>query len=146
MTVGNVSLNSQDKTPAISSEVNQIEVKAAVDAIVAEVQVRLAQPGLEKETGITPQGVAGWVVKLIKKLGKGYVTNTLPRVIYSKFPSQVAGKITEEAWVGVWNTYILMGPLDELHDIVTKKLEPYMWHWLASTCGYIVQGAVWLLI
>ncbi|PJM66315.1 hypothetical protein BLX91_05190 [Bacillus subtilis] len=84
--------------------------------------------------------------KLIKIFGKSYVKKKLPNAIYKKFPSALKRKVSRAKWEGIWNTYILMGPLDEVHDRVTDYLDKYVWHSVASTCGYIAQGVVYAII
>lgn len=53
---------------------------------------------------------------------------------------------SESAFVGFWNTYILLGPLDSVHQSVSKWVDKYTWHWVAETEGYIAQGIVWAII
>ncbi|MBW9147133.1 hypothetical protein KTC92_07100 [Clostridium sp. CM027] len=99
------------------------------------------------ETNSRPKrGVATVASKLIKKLGKHYVKVVLPKKIYHAFPRALAAKVSEGAFVGAFNTYVLMGPLDEVHSIVTDYLSKYVPHVLASTCGYIAQGIVYAVI
>ncbi|MGG1217176.1 hypothetical protein ABE236_06795 [Priestia endophytica] len=125
--------------------ISEEEMDRIINEIVSE--IRKENPELSKETNnFTTMGVASVGTKLIKIFGKGYVKSKLPKKIYSKLPAQAKEKVTEGQFVGAWNTYVLMGPLDEVKDNVTEQLDPYMWHWLASSCGYIAQGVVYALI
>lgn len=138
-----------ENTNAVNSSnsvtINQEEINRSIDEIVNEV-LRTAPEVGTNNTNLESRGVVSIGTKLIKKLGSSYVKSTLPKNIYKKFPAELKGKVSEAKWVGVWNTYILMGPLDEVHDVVTRNLDPYVWHWVASTCGYIAQGVVYALI
>ncbi|SNZ15919.1 hypothetical protein SAMN05421503_2798 [Terribacillus aidingensis] len=85
-------------------------------------------------------------VKLAKLFGKSYVKSKLPKKIYKAFPKSLKDNVSEAKWVGIWNTYILMGPLDEVKNSVANALKPYVWDWVATTCGYIAQGIVYAVI
>ncbi|HDR6822701.1 TPA: hypothetical protein QCV77_006351 [Bacillus thuringiensis] len=132
-------------THAENNTINQQEIDKAIASILNEVGQTAPQVQVN-ENSMQELGVVSIGTKLIKKLGGSYVKSTLPKQIYAKFPAELTAKVSEAKWVGIWNTYILMGPLDEVHDVVTNALDPYVWHWVASTCGYIVQGVVYALI
>lgn len=93
------------------------------------------------------RGAASIATKLIKKFGKRYLTHELPKMIYKKLPAVITKKVSESAFLGGWNTYILMGPLDEVKDTVTDWLvDQGVWKWAANSAGYIAQGVVWAII
>ncbi|WP_231929128.1 hypothetical protein [Brevibacillus sp. SKDU10] len=70
----------------------------------------------------------------------------LPKKMYSKFPDILKEKLSEEKWLTLWNGVILLGPLEEVRETVTKALEPYVWGWVAKTYGYIAEGIVYAII
>ncbi|MCY7766424.1 hypothetical protein C7B63_11425 [Bacillus halotolerans] len=84
--------------------------------------------------------------KLITVFGKSYVKKKLPDAIYKKFPSALKRKFSRAQWLSFWNGIVLMGPLDEVHDTVTDYLDKYVWHAVASSCGYIAQGVVYAIL
>lgn len=84
---------------------------------------------------------------LIKKFGKRYATQVLPKKIYSKMPKFVKKKISQKSFVAGWSTYVLLSPLDEMKSGVSQFLQkkgvPRM---IANSAGYIAQGMVWAII
>ena len=95
------------------------------------------------------RGIESVLAKLARKFGGHYIKKTLPKKIYAaviKAVPSVAVKVSEDKFVGFFNTYILMGPLDDIHDGVTDYLDKYIPHWLASSAGYVVQGIIYALI
>lgn len=93
------------------------------------------------------RGAASIATKIAKKFGKNYLKDKLPRMIYKKLPRAATTKLSESAFVGSWNTYVLMGPLDDVKDRVTDCLvQKGVWKWAANTAGYIAQGVIWAII
>ena len=92
------------------------------------------------------RGVASIATKLVKKFGKHYVKVLLPKKIYKAFPRVIATKVSEEAFIGAFNTYVLLSPLDEVNNAVTKYLSKYVPHVVAHSCGYIAQGIIYAII
>lgn len=134
-------------------EVNNVEGTEAynnvqIDQIVKEIQQETNVDLTEKDNNqIQPRKVASLLTKLAKKLGKKYVTQKLPKKIYSKLPRFVKSKVSQSAFVGGWNTYILMGPADSVKDSVTSWLKKHgVWGWGANSAGYIAQGVVWAIL
>lgn len=118
----------------------------AINLIVYETLSQF-KPIPNSEHSRSKRGVASLATKLIKKFGKHYATKALPKLIYSKLPSAITKNISESAFIGGWNTYILMGPLDEVKDNVTNWLiKKGVWGWAAKSAGYIAQGVVWAII
>ncbi|MCR8994969.1 hypothetical protein SMD22_10620 [Brevibacillus halotolerans] len=129
------------QTPMSQQEMDKIIQETAKDILETAPRVVVKEPAQLEAQGFVSLGT-----KLMKYFGKGYVKKELPKKIYAKFPDIVKEKLTEEKWIFAWNTYILMGPLDEVKDTVTKALEPYVWGWVAKSCGIIAQGIVYALI
>lgn len=139
--------NAQSTDQNEEQQLTQEEMDEIIKDIVNEIEAENPDATKPSTSGeVSTLGVASVGTKLIKIFGKGYVKSKLPKKIYSKFPASAKAKMSEEKFIGIWNTYVLMGPLDEVKDVVTDKLDPYMWHWLASSCGYIVQGVVYAVI
>ncbi|UQZ48032.1 hypothetical protein M1D69_00400 [Bacillus sp. PK3-037] len=84
--------------------------------------------------------------KLITVFGKSYVKKKLHDAIYKKFPSALKRKFSRAQWLSFWNGIVLMGPLDEVHDTVADYLDKYVWHAVASSCGYIAQVVVFAIL
>lgn len=120
------------------------------DAINSIANESLSNLQLKSDNGsvIREKRAAGSIAtKIAKKFGKKYLTHQLPKMIYKKLPSAVTKKVSESAFVGGWNTYVLMGPLDDVKDNVTDWLVGKgVWKWAANSAGYIAQGVIWALI
>jgi hypothetical protein len=126
------------------SEMDQI-IERTVSDIKNDAPV--ADTGENKEGKFQSRSAASLIVKLAKIYGKHYVKSVLPKKIYKAVPRATWGSISEDAFVGFWNAYVLLGPLDEVHDSVTNYLVKHgAWHWAASSAGYIAQGIVYALV
>ncbi|MHC5280728.1 hypothetical protein ACYRFT_10735 [Listeria kieliensis] len=124
--------------------------KKQIETILKEVR---NETGISTDCQETPSAkvqerkVVSLLTKLAKKLGKGYIKTKLPKKIYSKMPAFVKSRISQSAFVGGWNTYILMGPADEVKSRVSSWLKKRgVWGWIANSAGYIAQGVVWALL
>ncbi|WP_242401374.1 hypothetical protein [Brevibacillus laterosporus] len=129
------------QTPMSQQEMDKIIQETAKEILETAPRVVVKEP-----TQLEAQGFVSLGTKLMKYFGKSYVKKELPKKIYTKFPDIVKEKMSEDMWIGIWNTYILMGPLEEVKETVTKALEPYVWGWVAKSCGIIAQGIVYALI
>lgn len=129
-------------------EVTDVYNDAQVDQIIKEIQQETNVDLTKTDNNqIQPRKVVSLLTKLAKKLGKKYVTQKLPKKIYSKLPKFVKRKVSQSAFVGGWNTYILMGPADSVKDSVTSWLKKHgVWGWAANSAGYIAQGVVWAIL
>ncbi|WP_101842536.1 hypothetical protein [Halobacillus sp. Marseille-P3879] len=141
--------------PSVSATVNQdAELqseeklsKEEMDKIIQETahEINLEAPRVDNGEFTTMAG-GTLLLKLTKHFGKSYVKSKLPKKIYKAFPKALKSDVSEAKWVGIWNTYILMGPLDEVKTNVANSLKPYVWDWVATSCGYIAQGIVYAII
>lgn len=137
----------KEKNVLSKEEMDQIinetvsEIKADARNILLSERVSSVKNGQ-----VTINGGGTLAVKLAKLFGKSYVKSKLPKKIYKAFPKSLKKNVSESKWVGIWNTYILMGPLDEVKTSVADALKPYVWDWVATTCGYIAQGIVYAVI
>ncbi|WPS85640.1 hypothetical protein SMD22_00845 (plasmid) [Brevibacillus halotolerans] len=136
-----VSQSASYQTPMSKQEMDKIIQETAKDILETAPRVVVKEPAQLEAQGFVSIGT-----KLLKYFGKGYVKKELPKKMYSKFPDIVKEKLTEEKWLTLWNGVILLGPLEEIRETVTKALEPYVWGWVAKTCGYIVEGIVYAII
>ncbi|MED1664289.1 hypothetical protein [Brevibacillus laterosporus] len=135
----------------VSQSISYQMTKQEMDKIIQETTKEILETAprvvVEKEpTQLEAQGFVSLGTKLMKYFGKSYVKKELPKKIYTKFPDILKEKLSEEKWLGIWNGMILLGPLEEIRETVTKALEPYVWGWVAKSCGYIVEGIVFALI
>ncbi|MGG1443528.1 hypothetical protein ABE354_16065 [Brevibacillus laterosporus] len=137
-----VSQSASYQTPMSQQEMDKIIQETAKEILETAPRVVIEKGPAQVEA----QGFVSLGTKLMKYFGKGYVKRELPKKIYAKFPDIAKEKLTEEKWIFAWNTYILMGPLDEVKDTVTKALEPYVWGWVAKSCGIIAQGIVYAIL
>jgi len=117
-------------------------IKETADEILEEA------PRVDAESNGEIQSYAGGtlLLKLAKHFGNSYIKTKLPKKIYKAFPKALKDDVSQSTWIGVWNTYILMGPLDEVKNTVADALKPYVWDWVATSCGYIAQGIVYAII
>ena len=133
------------ETVYASENIENLKLDNAIDNLNETLSQFKTIPNSEHSR--SKRGVASLATKLIKKFGKHYATKALPKLIYSKLPSAITKNISESAFIGGWNTYILMGPLDEVKDSVTNWLiKKGVWGWAAKSAGYIAQGVVWAII
>ncbi|QDX92786.1 hypothetical protein EEL30_10990 [Brevibacillus laterosporus] len=130
------------QTPMSQQEMDKI-IKETAKEILETAPRAVVEKGPAQ---VEAQGFVSLGTKLLKYFGKGYVKRDLPKKIYAKFPDIVKEKMTEDMWIGTWNTYILMGPLEEVKENVTEALEPYVWGWVAKSCGIIAQGIVYAIL
>ncbi|ATO50698.1 hypothetical protein P4V86_05955 [Brevibacillus laterosporus] len=135
------------QTVSYQTPMSQQEMDKIIQETANEILETAPRVVVEKEPAqLEAQGFVSLGTKLMKYFGKGYVKRDFPKKIYAKFPDAVKKEVTEDMWIGTWNTYILMGPLEEVKETVTKALEPYVWGWVAKSCGIIAQGIVYAIL
>lgn len=144
--------------PSVSAAVNQsIEKqskemlsKKEMDKIIEKTarEINKEAPRVNEGSHGKYQTFAGGTlaVRLAKIFGGHYIKKKFPRKIYKAFPNALKKNVSEEKWVTIWNVYVLMGPLDEVKNTVADALKPYVWDWVATSCGYIAQGIVYAVI
>lgn len=151
ITVAAPSVSAASKQQESTQKYSEILNKKELDKIIKKTANEIKQDAPKVDTitsdpVIQPMAGGSLGLKLIKLFGKNYVKVKLPKKIYKAFPNALKNKVSEDTWIGVWNAYVLMGPLDEVKNTVANALKPYVWDWLATTCGYIAQGIVYALI
>ncbi|MGG1160853.1 hypothetical protein [Brevibacillus laterosporus] len=129
------------QTPISQQEMDKIIQETAKEILETTPRVVVKEPAQLEAQGFVSLGT-----KLLKYFGKSYVKKELPKKIYTKFPDILKEKLSEEKWLTVWNGTILLGPLEEIRETLTKALDPYVWGWVAKTCEYIVEGIVYAII
>jgi hypothetical protein len=137
----------QETTPLSEKEMEK-RINEAVAEILAEApEQNASSSSISKKSGEYETLAGGTLaVKLAKYFGKSYVKTKIPKKIYKAFPESLTDNVSESQWLTIWNTYILMGPLDHVKSTVADALKPYVWDWVATSCGVIAQGVVWALI
>ncbi|MED1787768.1 hypothetical protein [Brevibacillus laterosporus] len=136
-----VSQSASSQTPMSQQEMDKIIQETAKEILETAPRVVVKEPAQLEAQGFVSLGT-----KLLKYFGKSYVKKELPKKMYTKFPDILKEKLSEEKWLTIWNGVILLGPLEEVRETVTKALEPYVWSWVAKTCGYIAEGIVYAII
>ncbi|QOS97532.1 hypothetical protein JNUCC42_13105 [Brevibacterium sp. JNUCC-42] len=137
-----VSQSASSQTPMSQQEMDKI-IQETAKEILETAPRAVVEKGPAR---VEAQGFVSLGTKLLKYFGKSYVKKELPKKMYTKFPDILKEKLTEEKWLTIWNGAILLGPLEEIRETVTKALEPYVWSWVAKSCGYIVEGIVYAII
>ena len=102
------------QTPMSQKEMDKIIQETAKEILETAPRVVVKEPAQLEAQGFVSLGT-----KLMKYFGKAYVKKELPKKIYTKFPDIVKEKMSEDMWIGIWNTYILMGSLEEVKETVT---------------------------
>lgn len=142
--------NTANKQQESTEKYNEMILnKEKLDKIIEQTAKEIKQEAPKVNTSepkVQPMAGGSLGLKLIKLLGKNYVKVKLPKKIYKAFPDALKDKVSQDTWIGVWNAYVLMGPLDEVKNTVADALKPYVWDWVATTCGYIAQGIVYAVI
>jgi len=120
--------------------------KLAPAMIIAEANKELPKNKIPKKSIYSAQASAASVIgkKLIKKFGKKYVLNKLPKKLYGHFPKFVKKKISFKKFKKYWRDVLLVSAGASIqHRIYTWLIKNHCPKWIANAASYTVGAVVW---